>query len=246
MASKKLYRRFNYDLVPVNSWVSKSKIPDAFQKQQELLASVSHPVIFDIGAHHGQTALEYQRVLPQATIYSFEPFKESFEILKDNTRAYPNIHPINLALGNGEAVKKLHINQFSATNSLLASHPEGGNTWGQNLLDTLEEVEVEVTTLDAFMRSRGINHVHLLKMDTQGYEFEVLQGAEAALSSGKIDLIYTEIITLPTYQEQHQLDEYLRYLRQRNYSLFNLYNLSYKKSGELRQVDALFRRNPSI
>jgi len=58
-------------------------------------------------------------------------------------------------------------------------------------------------------------------------------------------LIYTEIIMLPTYENQLDFDEFIKLMKSFGFRLFNLYNLSLTKEGELRQVDALFLQQTS-
>jgi hypothetical protein len=53
-------------------------------------------------------------------------------------------------------------------------------------------------------------------------------------------MIYTEIITLPTYEGQRYLDEILGQMRSHGFDLFNFYNYSCTNTGQLRQVDAIF------
>ena len=58
-------------------------------------------------------------------------------------------------------------------------------------------------------------------------------------------MIYTEIIMLPTYENQLDFDEFIKLMKSFGFRLFNLYNLSLTKEGELRQVDALFLQQTS-
>jgi hypothetical protein len=60
------------------------------------------------------------------------------------------------------------------------------------------------------------------------------------LDLGMINMIYTEIIMLPTYEGQIPFDETISLIRSFGFELFNFYNYSYTKKGQLRQVDAIF------
>ena len=133
-----------------------------------------------------------------------------------------------------------HSNKFAPTNSLLATHLKGSETWETDRLDTQEIISIDIITLDSFIEEHSIQNIDLLKLDVQGVEYQVLQGAENALRGGKIKMIYTEILTMPAYEGQNYLDEILQLLRKYNYKLINFYNLSLTNLGELRQVDALF------
>ena len=78
-----------------------------------------------------------------------------------------------------------------------------------------------------------------MKLDVQGAEHLVLEGATDALRENRISVIFTEIITMPTYVGQISLHEMLRKFDDHNFQLYNIYNLS-TVDGRLRQVDAIF------
>jgi len=74
----------------------------------------------------------------------------------------------------------------------------------------------------------------------QGAEPLVLKGAEGLLRAGRVRMVYTEILVLPTYDGQARLDEFLSMMRGYGFELFNFFNLSVTAAGQLRQVDAIF------
>jgi FkbM family methyltransferase len=230
---KKILKGFGYEIISSNP----------FKDQKRLFVGKEKLVVFDVGAHHGQTALDYNKLFNNCTIYSFEPFRESFDILNENVKSYPNIKIFNNALGNVIGDLDFHVNKSSATNSILPTHQESSKTWGKNLLDTIETIKIKSTTIDDFIGKSGINQIDVLKIDTQGTEYNVIEGAIKAIKQGKIKLIYLEIITLPTYQNQKHLDEMLSFLRLNGYNLYNIYNYSSTPLGMLRQIDAIFLNN---
>jgi len=221
-----------------------SKKANAFKDQKVLINSENELVVFDVGAHYGETALKYNQLFENAMIYSFEPYKESYCILKKNVEPYMNIKVFNTALGDKNDKVKFHINKFSGTNSILPTHHLGSKIWGEELLDTLEVINVESVTIDDFMERNGIQKIDILKIDTQGTEYDVIKGASNSISKGAIKTIYMEIITMPTYQDQKHFDEILQFLRIKGFRLFNIYNYSHSKEGYLRQVDAIFLYSP--
>jgi hypothetical protein len=125
---------------------------------------------------------------------------------------------------------------------LLETHELASEVWGMGLLDTQARVVCKFMTLDAFLAENHINHVDLLKIDVQGAEYKVFEGGKNAFAKGVLDVIYMEIITLPTYKQQWQLTKYLEFLGDRDFTLYGIYNLSCV-SGQLRQIDAIFVRN---
>lgn len=235
---QKLARKSGYDIHKI---IPDDVREDAFYMQKSLLKNVEMPIIFDVGAHYGETCLEYNKLFDKCIIHSFEPFKESFDILSENIKPFENIKAYNVALGDKTGKINFHINPFSATNSILPTHKEGPITWGGGLLETLSLKETSIETIDNFIQNENISKIDLLKLDTQGSEFMVLAGAEKTIN--KIRLVYIEIITMPTYEGQKELDEILNYFRVHNFILFNFYNqtgYSLTNNGRLRNVDAIF------
>lgn len=206
---------------------------------QANLIDTKNPVIFDVGAHIGQTCKIYRNKFPRAKIYCFEPFPESFIELSKNQIPGSNTfcHQVALSDSTGKALLNANIN--SATNSLLETDKRGASIWGEGLLDTISQVTVDTTTIDDFSQSNNISGIDILKMDAQGAEFSILKGAHEMLKGQKISLIYTEMILHPTYHRQHKLHEYLSFLDSLDYELLNVFNLE-MTGNKLVQADIVF------
>lgn len=215
---------------------------DPFYQQFRLTSSVPNPVIFDVGAHYGETAEIYTNLFKGtgAKIYSFEPFPESFSILKDKMAGKPSVFPVNLALSDREGETVMSSNVSSSTNSLLPTHETAIEIWKSGLLNSTGNITVKMTTLDSFAASVGLEKIDILKLDTQGTELTILKGAKELLSQGKIKMIYTEIITVDAYEGQFKMHEILSYLAGFDFVLHGFYNYSFaKETGRMRQIDAL-------
>jgi FkbM family methyltransferase len=231
---KKIFKKFGYQVININV-----RERDAFKDQVKLITK-KQPNIFDVGACTGEMTFKYKNLFKNSTIYCFEPFTPSFEILKKNTSGYSNIKCYNVALSGITGTVDFHVNQYYPTNSMLATHVDSGKNWNNEVFVTKEVIKIKSLTLDAFVTQNQIDQIDILKMDTQGTEYQILEGASKFLGQNKISLIYLEIIIMPTYQDQKNLDEILLLLRRKGFVLYNLYNLSYTNAGELRQVDAIF------
>jgi FkbM family methyltransferase len=216
--------------------------PDAFSEQARLFRTRPPAVVFDVGAHHGQTARTYRALFPTAIVHCFEPFPASFAALEATAAELSNVRTHNVALSDTIGEAAFHSNAFSPTNSLLPTAPTAAAVWGAGLVNTVAEVRVRTTTLDEFCRAHAIDSIDLLKLDVQGAEPRVLAGGAGMLCARRVRMIYTEIITLPTYAGQLALDEFLRLMRGYGFELFNLFDLSLTPAGQLRQVDAIFLR----
>jgi FkbM family methyltransferase len=216
-----------------------------FVEMTRLCADIAEPTIFDVGAHHGQTAKEFRKYFPTSRIYSFEPFPESFEILMHNTSVDRGIRVFNYGLTDKAGVFPFHSNLSSATNSLLPADEMGSKTWGEGILETQGIVHAHFNTVDAVIAEQDIQSIDILKMDVQGVEHRVLKGALGACRNSLIGVVYSEIIIQPTYTSQKRLDEMLKVFHDAGFELHNVYNLSNSTDGKLRQFDAIFTSDRS-
>jgi FkbM family methyltransferase len=235
MAVKRFARRLGYDIVKRHSLDDLNP----FEQQRRLLTGVDLPVILDVGAHIGETSTAYAKLFPNARIHAFEPFPASFAALSQNTFKLSQVtaHPIGLA--ESPQAFEFNVNASAATNSLLETHEHAGRVWEPDLLKTRDRISCQFSTLDLFVAEKGIDRINVLKLDVQGAEYRVLKGGANTLGKGLVDIVYMEIITLPTYKEQWRLSEYLNFLEGFGMMLYSIYNLSHV-SGQLRQVDAIF------
>jgi FkbM family methyltransferase len=214
---------------------------DPFSVQRRVLQNVREPVIFDVGAHHGQTAERYAGLFPDARIYCFEPFEDSFRELVSRVSGSDRITPIQTALADSTGSRAYYVNKTSSTNSLLPSSAEYSRHIQGSLMTPIATIEVSVTTLDAFCVAKAIDHINVLKLDIQGGELMALRGAGDLLSNAKIDVVYTEVQFAPLYDGQAKFWQLCELLEDFNgYSLYGLYDFNYGRTGALAWADALF------
>jgi FkbM family methyltransferase len=205
----------------------------------KLLMNGKPRVIFDVGAHHGHVTERFRSIFPHSEIYAFEPFQESFSLLRKNTRAYPNVNAFNFGLSDQAGMHSFHVNNSSATNSLLSTDIEGAKKWGVGILETVQVAEARFETIDSVVAKYNLSCIDILKLDVQGAESLVIAGAKSAIKNRLIRLIYTEIIIQPTYIGQRRFDHSLATFFDHGYELWNVYNL-HSIDGSLCQLDAIF------
>jgi len=216
-----------------------SKAPaDAFATQQQLLQGKAK-VVFDVGAHIGEITRIYRTLFPAATIHAFEPSPLSFQQLMNATQNDINIHAYQTALSDSAVETPFFANTNAYTNSLLQIDDRANNYWGEGRLQEQAKLFLKTQTLDSFCEQNGLSQIDLLKLDVQGAEWLVLNGATKLLSQQEISLIYMEIIVAPTYKDQRKMHEYMQFLDDNKYELVNIYNMIYSDEY-LVQCDALF------
>jgi len=235
----KYLRKFGFELHGTGYLQSLQKgafKEDAFETQKEILDNKAS-VIFDIGANRGEITLKYQSLFLSATLYAFEPFLDTFEILASRTKDFSNIHIFQKALSDKQETKIFYINNNVDTNSLLKPKKMGLSS--DAAVRNISSVEVETSTIDEFCDKYNIKMIDILKLDIQGGELAALKGAEKMLKSKRIRLIYTEAYFREQYDMQPLFFDTACYLKQHDYNLQDLYNPIYGK-GSLAWCDAIF------
>lgn len=234
---KKLFRSLGYS---VTKFIPGS---DSQHGLQLSLSNVKSPVIFDVGAHHGETATVFSKLFPNAKLYCFEPFPQSYDKLRFNSAAYQHARLVPMGFSNANGIQAFYVNESDATNSLLALEDSACMTWSLDKLKQVNAIECNFQTIDSYMATEQIARIDLLKLDVQGAEMLVLEGATESLREGKISHIYLEIITAKTYTSQKSMAEYMSMLDLFGYRIRGMYNLEYGKEGDLLQLDALFSKD---
>jgi len=138
--------------------------------------------VFDVGANDGEYLTAVLDVLGEgARVWCFEPHASSFRALQSSFAAHPRVQARNLALGREPGVAHLHFEADGSTTASLAANTAGHAS-----------EEVQVDTVDQVCQNERIEHIDLLKIDTEGYEMDVLQGASQMINAGRIRSIQFE------------------------------------------------------
>ena len=215
-------------------WFIRHNSRNAFKDQRILLKNLESGIIFDVGAHIGDTVKLYRNYFPGYKIFYFEPFSESFDYLKSRFINDSNINEVETALGIKDGTKPLYVSNFSNLNSLQEPNK---SAWG---FANKKSVDVKTITLDQFCYENDIKHIDILKLDIQGSELDVLMGSKIILEKGNISLIYVEWQVVPLYENHHKYFKIAEFLADYGYELFNLYNINESRSGQIRWGDAIY------
>jgi len=131
-------------------------------------------VMMDVGAHVGYfSLLAARQVGSEGKVFSFEPDPINHELLVQNIELnqYNNIFPVNAAMGDNVGSLTLFQTALDSGRHSTYRHglPESGS------------VEVDVSTLDAFLDARDWPGIDLVKVDVEGAEMDVLRGMAGLL-----------------------------------------------------------------
>ena len=106
------------------------------------------------------------QTLPTVLIHAFEPSPSIFAGLVEAFVERKTITLNNCGVGSQKSELDLNENTFSEMTSFLKLGSQG---WGQ----MFQPIKVPVTTIDGYSAERGIKHIHLLKIDTQGFDLRL-------------------------------------------------------------------------
>jgi FkbM family methyltransferase len=200
---------------------------------------------FDVGANEGQTATELREFFPAAKIYCFEPYEAAFRALQQKVGGDANISLERIAFGDRKGEATLYENAESVTNSLLANAAEAQSSQPASFAVPTGQSTVPITTLDEFCSERSIAHLDFLKVDSQGYDLRILQGARQHLAGQRIFFIVVEMLFVPLYDGQAYFHETYDFLTGFGYQLVGLYAIHRSAAGNILWCDALFRCTPA-
>lgn len=198
-------------------------------------------VVFDIGAYKGDYTAMYQRMWPEAEYHLFEPVAEPAEALRERFAGQPKVHVNTVAVADKtyEELQTLHVGGQGTEMTSLLKRAEGRRYY-RHELEPLPEA-TEVICLDDYVRAAKIKSVHLIKMDTQGAEGLILEGAKYVLKYKKPLMLYMEVFFVPMYEGTPMLWELMAALDKFHYSLFDIYNGGRSKvNRQLKFADVMF------
>lgn len=202
-AMNRLYENRNHDIYSNGEYTVLKKL-------------VSHKpgIIIDGGANVGHYSLLLHKLMPQTTIYAFEPVSATFEKLVKNTQNIPTINPIQKGLFKDNGTKKINLFKSNTHSSLV-------NIQGLHY-DSTHTEEIELIKGDDFLSQYSLSTIDLLKIDVEGAEYDVLQGFEDSIKDGRIRMIQFEYGYINITTKKLLLDFY-DYLTNKGYLIGKIY-----------------------
>jgi FkbM family methyltransferase len=176
-------------------------------------------VIFDVGANFGSISLPFATGHDRAVVYAFEPTHSAMAKLKRNIELNVDI------LGRRVIPIQAFISDSNTNSSTLAAF----SSWPVDSLDgdrhpvhlgVSKDATKKQITLDSFIQDRGIDRVDLIKIDTDGYELDVLRGAADLLRRFR-PLVIFELTAYLMKERQISFSDYEELLLPLGYQLLD-------------------------
>ena len=194
-------------------------------------------LLLDVGANEGQFATEARSLGYRGPIVSFEPIPEMVQLLKSKASADGKWSVVPTALGRANETKQFHITKSSDFSSLRAPNAECKSVFVDG--GTVERViDVTVKRLadvlpECLSLSGSSGRSILLKMDTQGSDNEVLDGAEPILD--RVCGVISEVVVRPLYDGSTRYLEQIARLERWGFELTGLFPVS--RDPQLRVIE---------
>jgi FkbM family methyltransferase len=167
--------------------------------------------LIDVGANKGQFALVARARRPDAWILSFEPVAEAVAKFETVFKGDPRTELFRCAVGSDVGTASIRIPANNGEATLVVP-----------LQDVVRTDTVPITTLDQALGSRALAKPILLKLDVQGFELEVLKGAQATLL--QIDDLYVEVAFQSLAPRHPTAHEIILWLNERGFEVAGVYN----------------------
>jgi FkbM family methyltransferase len=235
---RRVLNRSGFDVVRHPQWNS---VPWALQN---LLPRLGVDCVLDVGGHYGEFGDLLRRSGFSGRIVSFEPVPASFERLRGRADADPLWTAYPWALGEEEGELPLHVTEGDVFASFLEPDPDSGGAYAADLrvretrtvpvrrLDSvLEELEADLSDTGIFLKS-----------DTQGYDFEVLEGLGEKRE--RVAGIQVELAVQPLYHGMRGFGESLEALGQMGFELYCLSPVTHDDDLRVIEYDCVMRRLP--
>lgn len=220
---EKFARRAGFELIP--SWRLPTHQQAIYLKR--LLLEMKADAVLDVGANCGQYGQFLRnQVHYKGTIISFEPIPENAEKIRQLARSDKNWVVYEMALGSQDTTLKLNVTANSVFSSFLnPSSSDLNQVFAENR--TTRTIDAPVRRLDDLLpelRSRfGLRRPYL-KLDTQGFDLEVLKGAEASLQD--IGALQTEASIRPLYDGMPSWRAMIDYLTAKGFEIGAMFSVS--------------------
>jgi FkbM family methyltransferase len=227
-----LFNFFGYSLIKKKNF---EKLYRTLDQSIKYLIKKDNPIIFDVGAHTGETIERFRKLYNKSIIHSFEPQVDSFQKLKKFSDDKTILN--NFALGEKIEIKKFYINKndstsgfYKFTDKMFADH----NNYSK---------DIQIKTLDQYVEERNVENIDILKIDVQGYEDNVLKGAIKTLTN-KIKILELEIIFIDYYEKKSSFYNLESIIKPLGFELYTISSPVLDESDDrLKWLDAIYISN---
>ena len=177
-------------------------------------------IIFDVGAHAGESAKFFTKIFPLAQVFSFEPQPRMAELIR--AQELNNNIIIECALSNFDGNENFYIQDITHLSSLHKLNKDSKESLGYHLKETHEIATVEVKRGDTYVKQLDIPAIDLLKLDVQANEVQALEGFSKV--SHRVNAVLVEVSFYDFYENKSSIKLIEEQLP--NFQLYDIFEVS--------------------
>lgn len=230
----KIFSRFGYTVVKggYSRWRPNRWEPEYLRKLK------FHPrTVIDVGVAYGtpdQSRNGLYASFPDAYFVLIEPLKEFEPYLQDILKNYKGIYLIT-ALGSKEEIRVINVEPGWTERSSMFNRTSLELTG-----DSLSQREVPVTTLDILLGQHRFEPPFGLKIDTEGFEYRIIEGASDLLRH--TEFVIAEVSVANRFEGGYSFADFIELMRSHHFHLCDILDIGTAGSHEITFIDAVFTR----
>ncbi len=208
------------------------------KRRLKMLNHYQIDLIIDVGANIGEYTSELINLGYSGRIESFEPIGEVYNKLFTVSKKYKNWNTHKIALGDFDGESEINVAGNINSSSLLKMMPKHEQSAPQSKYIRTEKISVN--KLDTIFNTiaNSSNNI-FMKIDVQGYEMAMLNGAAKSLDN--IIGLQIELSLVPLYENSVLFNDMLAFIESKGFELYSFENgFSDPVSGKLLQCDGIF------
>jgi FkbM family methyltransferase len=227
---KSLVRTFGYDIRRIDAHFQKRPI--------DFIRSRKIEVVVDIGANIGQYAEQLRHAGYTGWIVSAEPVSAVYDVLAARAATDARWKTLNFAFGEQQGITQINVSEATVFSSIRSQSPVAAAFNPESRV--IRQETVRIARLDelfaGFPKGRTF-----LKIDTQGYEQQVLMGASGCIS--EFLGVQMELPIIHLYEGTWRFHEAIAYMHEQGFEISNIAPVNYDRadSMSLLEVDCIFR-----
>ena len=218
-------------------FIHKKKIINFFYRNK-----INLEYIIDVGAHYGETINLFLKYFKPKKIYSFEASPQNFIILKKNySKLDQNLKRIvqieNIALGKNSRIQSFNQTHESSSSTFNKINTKSNYFSRKKFFlgfnkdkDFYKKIELKMISLDSYFSEYNLNKIDLIKIDTEGFEYEVLQGLQKNMKN--VNYILFEHHYDDMIKKNYKFKDIIKLLKHNNFKLIYKTKMPFRKSFE--------------
>ena len=217
-------------------YINKRKILNFFRKNLKKEIDT----FIDVGAHHAETIKLFNNNFVVKKFFCFEASPINFQILKKNINNIknPSIEIFNYGIGDKDGFFEFNQSQESSSSTLVKINTSSKYLMKKskilNFFKTknipFKKIKVEVKTLKDFIKNKSIKKINVLKIDTEGYDFNVIKSLGDEIKN--VEYIYFEHHFHDMLVKDYHLSDVHSYLRNYNFDKVFKIKMYFRKTFE--------------